>query len=74
MRNMFACGAFAAALLCGTIALAADKPVYGAWGLDEAGMDKSTKPGDNFFRYANGTGSTHTKSPPTSRQFLCAWK
>jgi putative endopeptidase len=54
MRNIFVCGAFAAALLCGTTALAADKPVYGAWGLDEAGMDKSTKPGDNFFRYANG--------------------
>ena len=50
-------GALAAALLAGaaTLALAADKPIYGAWGLDTAGMDKTVKPGDDFFRYANGT-------------------
>jgi putative endopeptidase len=30
------------------------KPQYGAWGFDAAGEDKSTKPGDDFFRYANG--------------------
>jgi putative endopeptidase len=28
---------------------------YGAWGFDMAGMDKSIKPGDDFFDYANGT-------------------
>ena len=27
---------------------------YGTWGFDTAGMDRSVKPGDNFFRYANG--------------------
>jgi putative endopeptidase len=31
------------------------KPQYGPWGFDLAGADFSTKPGDNFFRYANGT-------------------
>jgi len=27
---------------------------YGTWGFDITGMDTSVKPGDNFFRYANG--------------------
>jgi putative endopeptidase len=50
-------GALAALLLlsAGTPGLAADKPLYGAWGYDIAGMDKSTAPGNDFFRYANGT-------------------
>jgi putative endopeptidase len=30
-------------------------PHYGSWGFDMAGMDKSVHPGDDFFRYANGT-------------------
>src|SRR5690348_18469483 len=30
------------------------KPQYGSWGFDAAGQDKATKPGDDFFRYANG--------------------
>ncbi|MCG4260222.1 M13 family metallopeptidase [Acetobacter senegalensis] len=28
---------------------------FGAWGVDLAGRDTSVKPGDDFFRYANGT-------------------
>ena len=30
------------------------KPVYGTWGLDYSAMDKSVKPGDDFFKYMNG--------------------
>ena len=30
-------------------------PHYGSWGFDLSGRDTSVKPGDNFFRYANGT-------------------
>ena len=30
------------------------KPLYGNWGFELANMDKSMKPGDDFFRYANG--------------------
>ncbi len=41
-------------LLLATAALASDKPQYGAWGFDMAGMDMKTQPGDDFFRYANG--------------------
>src|SRR5689334_23780751 len=39
------------------------KPQYGAWGFDAAGADLSTKPGDNFFRYANGTWIDKTQIP-----------
>src|ERR1700761_3600645 len=31
------------------------KPKYGPWGVDYASMDRSVKPGDDFFGYAEGT-------------------
>ena len=40
------------------------KPQYGAWGFDRAGVDPATAPGDDFFRYANGTWLTRTDIPP----------
>ena len=40
------------------------KPQYGAWGFDLAGADLSAKPGDDFFRYANGTWLDKTQIPP----------
>ncbi|MEI9932565.1 MAG: hypothetical protein WDM89_19010 [Rhizomicrobium sp.] len=48
------------AWLCG-VALA--NPIYGAWGFDAAGMDTKIKPGDDFFRYANGTWLNNTEIP-----------
>ncbi|HTQ14545.1 MAG TPA: M13 family metallopeptidase [Rhizomicrobium sp.] len=45
----------AALLACAALAADAPKPLYGAWGLDTAGMDTKVKPGDDFFDYANGT-------------------
>jgi putative endopeptidase len=36
---------------------------YGTWGFDLSGADTSTKPGDNFFRYANGTWIDKTQIP-----------
>ncbi|HJT46028.1 MAG TPA: M13 family metallopeptidase N-terminal domain-containing protein, partial [Chthoniobacterales bacterium] len=36
---------------------------YGTWGFDLAGMDTKTKPGDDFFRYANGTWLDNTQIP-----------
>ena len=33
----------------------AKAPRMGTWGFDLAGQDRSVKPGDDFFRYANGT-------------------
>ena len=29
-------------------------PLYGKWGYDSAGADKTTHAGDDFFRFANG--------------------
>ena len=37
---------------------------YGAWGFDLTGMDQSVKPGDDFFRYANGAWADRTTIPP----------
>ncbi len=54
-------GVAAAVLLAGTAALAA--PQYGQSGYDLAGRDLSTKPGDDFFQYANGTWLANTPIP-----------
>lgn len=53
-RRLLACAFLG---LAASAALAADtaKPLYGAFGLDTAGMDLAVKAGDDFFRYANGT-------------------
>ncbi len=47
----------AALLITAAAPLAAQTahPKYGAWGVATADMDKSVKPGDDFFRYAEGT-------------------
>jgi putative endopeptidase len=38
-------------------------PTYGSWGFDTTGMDLSVKPGDDFFRYANGKWADRTEIP-----------
>jgi putative endopeptidase len=38
-------------------------PKYGSWGFDATGMDLSVKPGDDFFRYANGKWADRTEIP-----------
>jgi putative endopeptidase len=35
----------------------------GSWGIDTAGMDKSVKPGDDFFSYVNGNWARTTQIP-----------
>lgn len=42
----------------------AKKPTFGTWGVDLTGMDKSVKPGDDFFDYANGTWYKNAVIPP----------
>ena len=37
---------------------------YGMWGVDLDGMDRSVKPGDDFFRYVNGKWAATTQIPP----------
>src|SRR5687768_4011819 len=36
---------------------------FGAWGVDLEGMDRSVKPGDDFFRYVNGKWAASTQIP-----------
>src|ERR1051326_6726714 len=45
---------FGLAPLTGLSGQPGDKPQYGSWGFDLSGEDTSVKPGDDFFRYANG--------------------
>ncbi len=42
---------------------------YGTWGIDLAGMDRSVKPGDDFFRYVNGKWADTTQIPPDKTSF-----
>lgn len=37
---------------------------FGAWGVDLAAMDKSIKPGDNFFMFVNGAWYETAEIPP----------
>jgi len=39
------------------------KAELGSFGVDLAGMDTSIKPGDNFFKYVNGTWMANTEIP-----------
>ena len=40
------------------------KPAFGNWGIDLATIDKSVKPGDDFFRYVNGNWLKTATIPP----------
>ncbi len=44
-------------------AAAAPKPQYGAFGFDDAGMDRTIRAGDNFYAFANGTWAKTTPIP-----------
>src|SRR5437763_5670435 len=58
----------AALLLTGFIAPAATPPTK-SHGLDLAAMDKSIKPGDDFYHYANGTWEKNTPIPPDGSSY-----
>ena len=47
----------------GDAAVSLDSPHYGTWGFDAAGMDRSVKPGDDFYKFANGTWDATTTIP-----------
>lgn len=40
-----------------------ESPRYGTWGFDLSGMDTSVKPGDDFYKYANGAWDAKTVIP-----------
>src|ERR1700704_5206045 len=47
----------------GALAEPAGKPQYGTWGFDTEGADLKAKPGDDFFRYANGAWLDRVQIP-----------
>jgi putative endopeptidase len=47
----------------GAAAASLASPKYGAWGYDLSGMDRSVKPGDDFFKFANGKWLERTEIP-----------
>ncbi len=56
----------AAALLSVSFSLASsapNKPQIGTWGFDLTGMDRTVRPGDDFFRYGGGTWMKNTPIP-----------
>ena len=58
--SLFVSGAFAADTTT-TAPAAAQR--YGTWGFDTEGMDRSVKPGDDFFKYVNGHWAATTPIP-----------
>ena len=44
-------------------------PHYGTWGFDLSGEDKAVKPGDDFFRFANGAYLARTEIPADRTRF-----
>ena len=44
-------------------ALVENKAQLGSFGFDEAGMDRTVRPGDDFYAYANGTWAKTTVIP-----------
>ncbi|HEX2831591.1 MAG TPA: M13-type metalloendopeptidase [Thermoanaerobaculia bacterium] len=38
-------------------------PRYGTWGVDLAGMDRTARPGDDFFKFVNGQWAATTQIP-----------
>jgi len=63
-RNAAACAVLAVALFA---AYAQDAPAPETHGIIVANMDRSVKPGDDFYRYANGGWIKRTELPPDRR-------
>ena len=64
---LFAPGVYAADPAAPAAPTRADR--FGKWGVDLDGMDRSVKPGDDFFRYVNGKWAATTQIPPDKTSF-----
>jgi len=63
-RSLIALASLMTASVAITAAHGAGKTEYGTWGFDTAAMDKSVRPGDDFFMYASGTWYKTAEIPP----------
>ena len=46
-----------------------ESPRYGAWGFDLTGMDRSVRPGDDFYMWASGAWNARTEIPSDRTRF-----
>ena len=76
MKTYLIAGLLGASALAGAVyaqqaapAATAGKPQIGSFGFDEAGMDRSIAPGDDFYNYANGTWAKTTAIPADKSSF-----
>ena len=53
----------------GAAAMSLASPKYGTWGFDLSGMDRSVKPGDDFFKFANGKWTERTEIPSDQTRY-----
>jgi predicted metalloendopeptidase len=65
--------AYVAIALSVAVPLAAADAPAASVGIDLAGMDRSVKPGDDFFRYANGTWLKTTEIPADRGSYSVGW-
>jgi putative endopeptidase len=63
-RSVIALSVLSASLAIATSHGDVPRPQFGAWGVDLSSMDKSVKPGDDFFRYVNGAWLKAATIPP----------
>ena len=63
MKKLWTAGAAVALLCLSVLAVEPTALHYGAWGFDATGEDRSVKPGDDFFRFANGGWLDRTPIP-----------
>jgi endothelin-converting enzyme/putative endopeptidase len=59
----------AAILALASCASTPPKAAIGTWGVDLTAMDQSVDPGDDFFRYVNGTWLTTFQIPPDRSRY-----
>jgi putative endopeptidase len=78
MKRLWLCAAAACAISAAPLARADEAPSapaslqaprMGPWGFDLGGRDPSAKPGDDFYRYAQGKGLEAMTIPPDRAQF-----
>jgi putative endopeptidase len=67
----FICGlaAIVAAHSAGAQSPTTAAPRFGTWGIDLSGQNAQIKPGDDFFRFANGSYLQRTEIPPDRSRF-----
>ncbi|HXM00847.1 MAG TPA: M13 family metallopeptidase [Rhizomicrobium sp.] len=63
-RSLYALAAIATAAAVGTAYSQTGHTQYGTWGFDLAAMDKTVKPGDDYFMFVNGNWYKTAVIPP----------